>query len=81
LDRKKAVDNINAVAAMITARVVPLSSFTIRAMSSTEKLPTTAGKKRKAKTVFPNKNTEILETSAMKGGTETYPQSRCSPKA
>jgi hypothetical protein len=79
LDLRNAGDNINADMARIIAIIPPFSSFTKRAIMMTDILPIRAGKKRKAKVVLPKIWVANLEITPIRGGTETYPQERCSP--
>ena len=71
LERKKAGENINANTAITIAIILPLSSFTARAIITTDKDPIIAGKNLNANTVFPNKRVDIFDKRAITGGTDT----------
>ena len=61
------------------ALIPPFNSITAFPIMITEMLPTTAGKNRSAKTVLPKRKTDTLESNAINGGTDKYPQSKFSP--
>ena len=78
-DLKNAGERINANTAIIIAKIPPFNSLTIFAIIITDKLPIMAGKNRNANTDLPKRKSDVLENNAINGGTDKYPQSKCSP--
>ena len=69
-DRKNDGEKMKAANPTIKAQVLPFSSLIILAIMNTDTVPIIAGKKRRAKTVLPNRNTDIFDKTAINGGTD-----------